>query len=55
MPRRSRKKNRRKTKRSPDERAPQLRNLVAKITPSNRHGELQTGPELGRERLVWSR
>ena len=35
------------------ERIPTLEELVAQITPENRHRELATGPDRGKERVEW--
>lgn len=32
---------------------PSLAQLVAQITPKNRHAELQTGPDRGKEKVDW--
>jgi antitoxin MazE len=32
---------------------PTLKELVAQITPENRHGETETGPEVGEEIVEW--
>ena len=37
----------------PTERIPTLEELVAQITPENRHEEIQTGPEVGKEIVEW--
>jgi antitoxin MazE len=37
----------------PAERVPTLEELVAQITPENRHGEIETGPEVGKEIIEW--
>ena len=34
-------------------RIPTLKELVSKITPENRHGEIETGPDLGKEIIEW--
>lgn len=34
-------------------RIPTLTQLVAKITPENRYGEISTGAEVGKERVEW--
>ena len=35
------------------ERIPTLKELVAQITPENRHGETLVGPEVGKEIVEW--
>jgi antitoxin MazE len=35
------------------ERVPTLKELVAKITPENRHGETDWGPDVGKEAVEW--
>jgi antitoxin MazE len=35
------------------ERIPTLEELVAQITPENRHPETDWGPEVGREKIEW--
>jgi len=35
------------------ERVPTLEELVAQITPENRHEEVQIGPEVGKEIVEW--
>lgn len=35
------------------DRIPTLEELVAKITPENRHGETDWGPDVGREIVEW--
>jgi antitoxin MazE len=35
------------------ERVPTLKELVAQITPENRHEEISTGPERGKEIVEW--
>ena len=35
------------------QRVPTLEELVAQITPENRHGEIEAGPELGKEIVEW--
>jgi antitoxin MazE len=35
------------------ERIPTLEELVAQITPENRHGEIDWGPDVGREKIEW--
>jgi antitoxin MazE len=35
------------------ERAPTLEELVAEITPENRHEEIQWGPDVGKEIIDW--
>lgn len=35
------------------ERIPTLAELVAQITPENRHGEVATGPDRGKENVKW--
>ena len=35
------------------ERVPSLEELVAQITPKNRHKEISFGPERGREKVAW--
>jgi antitoxin MazE len=37
----------------PAERAPTLKELVARITRENRHEEIATGPERGKESVEW--
>ncbi len=37
----------------PAERIPTLEELVAKITPDNRHGEIDLGPPRGKEVVEW--
>jgi antitoxin MazE len=37
----------------PTERIPTLKELVAQITPENRHDEIQMGPEMGKEIVEW--
>jgi antitoxin MazE len=37
----------------PAERIPTLEELVAQITPENRHKEISMGPERGREKVEW--
>ena len=37
----------------PVERIPTLEELVAQITPENRHEEISMGPERGREKVEW--
>lgn len=37
----------------PTERIPTLEELVAQITPANRHKELAAGPERGKEIIEW--
>ncbi len=37
----------------PAERIPTLKELVAQITPENRHEEIPTGPEVGKEIIEW--
>ncbi len=32
---------------------PTLKQLVSQITPENRHGETEAGPELGKEAVEW--
>lgn len=35
------------------ERIPTLKELVAQITPENRHPETDWGPDVGREKVEW--
>ncbi len=35
------------------ERVPTLKELVAQITPENRHGEISAGPARGKEIVEW--
>lgn len=35
------------------ERTPTLEELVAQITPENRYGEIDWGPDVGREKIEW--
>ena len=35
------------------QRIPSLKELVAQITPENRYGEVNAGPERGKESVVW--
>jgi antitoxin MazE len=35
------------------EKIPTLEELVAQITPENRHGEIDWGPAVGREKIEW--
>lgn len=35
------------------EKVPSLEQLVAQITPENRHEETKWGPEQGREKIEW--
>ena len=35
------------------ERTPTLEELVAQITPENRHPETDWGPDVGREKIEW--
>jgi antitoxin MazE len=37
----------------PAERIPTLEELVAQITPENRHGETDWGPDVGKEIAEW--
>lgn len=37
----------------PAERIPSLEELVAQITPENRHGETDWGPDRGKEIVEW--
>jgi len=37
----------------PAERTPTLEELVAKITPENRHEEINWGPAVGKEIIEW--
>ncbi|MFZ1005475.1 MAG: AbrB/MazE/SpoVT family DNA-binding domain-containing protein [Candidatus Sulfotelmatobacter sp.] len=37
----------------PAERVPTLEELVAQITPENRHGEIDWGPDVGKEIVEW--
>ena len=37
----------------PKQRVPTLRELVAQITLENRHDEIRTGPERGKESVEW--
>ena len=37
----------------PAERIPTLEELVAKITPKNRHKEIDWGPDVGKEIIEW--
>ncbi len=37
----------------PTERIPTLEELVAQITPENRHKEISIGPDRGREKVEW--
>ena len=37
----------------PAERIPTLEELVAQITPENRHGETDWGPDVGKEIVEW--
>ena len=37
----------------PKQRVPTLRELVAQITTENRHDEIETGPERGKEHVEW--
>jgi antitoxin MazE len=37
----------------PAERIPTLEELVAQITPENRHGEIDWGPNRGKEIIEW--
>jgi len=37
----------------PAERIPTLEELVAKITPENRHAETKSGPAVGKEIIEW--
>jgi antitoxin MazE len=36
-----------------DNRVPTLEELVAQITPENRHPETDWGPDVGREKIKW--
>jgi antitoxin component of MazEF toxin-antitoxin module len=36
-----------------DEKIPSLEQLIAQITPENRHEETDWGPEQGREKIEW--
>ena len=33
---------------------PSLEELIAQITPENRHAEVNWGPDVGREKAVWN-
>jgi antitoxin MazE len=35
------------------EAVPSLKELVARITPENRYGEISSGPERGKENIEW--
>jgi antitoxin component of MazEF toxin-antitoxin module len=35
------------------QRIPSLKELVAQITPENRYGEVNAGPERGKESVEW--
>ena len=35
------------------EKIPTLEELVAQITPENRHGEIDWGPDVGKEKIEW--
>jgi len=35
------------------EKIPTLAELVAQITPKNRHGEIDWGPDQGKEKVFW--
>jgi antitoxin MazE len=37
----------------PADRIPTLEELVAQITPENRHKEIKSGPEVGKEIVEW--
>jgi len=37
----------------PAERIPTLEELVAQMTPENRHGEIDWGPDVGKEIVEW--
>jgi antitoxin MazE len=37
----------------PSERIPTLEELIAQITPENRHKEIYMGPERGKEKVEW--